>query len=67
MDVLDELARATRPAKKKFRDVLLWMDENPGKTALIAGILMAAIGTTLIVAGHRPARKEWERLKEKIL
>lgn len=66
MDVIEDLTRATRPAKKRLKALLEWMEENPGKTALIAGILMAAIGTTLIVAGHRPARKEWERLKDKI-
>ena len=66
MDVVEELARATKPAKQRFKAALDWMEQNPGKTALIAGILMAAIGTTLIVAGSRPARKEWERLKEKI-
>ena len=67
MDVIEELSRAARPAKKRLKEALAWMEENPGKAALIAGILMAAIGTTLIVAGHRPARKELERLKEKFL
>lgn len=67
MDVIEELSRAARPARKRLKQALTWMEENPAKTALIAGILMAAVGTTLIIAGHRPVRKELERLKEKLI